>query len=810
MVNRCPSHCTIGQKAACLQFSTTMMNNKKFGILWLSLLLSAGLWAQTTPQDTSRRKEVLVDHADVFEYIQKRDTVLQKLNGNVELRQDSIYMYCDTAIIQNETKVFARGNVIIQQGDSLNVFSDSAIYDGAIRIAELYGDVILENGEQKLFTDQLTYDLKTKVATYDSSATLVMKETQLTSKKGYYYVREKEIFFKDSVVVVDPQFSLRSDTLGFNTETEIVTFLGPTLISNDSTKVYCEDGFYDTQNNIALFSKNAQYVKGDQIAIADSITYDGSKEMYSLEGNASFVENDRRASADIIRYDEANDKTILIGNAKYKDKEQDIEANEIVYDAKNEQYTTRGRSRISDPPQILEADQVDFSEERGIGIAFGNVIWRDTSADITIICEQADYDRKTDYLKASGGQQGRPLLITLLNEDSLYMSSDTLVATREVPAPPDTVEVRSDTLVNDSILVVDSLLADSIAVAVNDSLMVDTSAIAPIDRLPVDSTVSEASVQALLSDSLFTVDTLTGDSILVFKQDTIANDSGKAGGAQKEEDPRQLRAYHDVRIYSKNMQAICDSLQYSTTDSLFRLFRDPIVWSDTSQFYADTVRIQLADNQIDKIFLRKNSFIINSPDEQFFNQVKGKDITAFFEGEELRRTAVNGNAESVYYAIDEAGGYVGVNKTICSEMMLYFGNNEVEQIKFYTEPKANMLPMGQANHKELQMPGFNWEKEYRPKSVEDLFKKMPSRFPQPAVTAPPPDSTMQGEERQDAAEAYPQEKVDTSDAEPAQVEETERNQASEEHPVKETPVREEEATEEERRLPPSARKKEKE
>jgi lipopolysaccharide export system protein LptA len=625
---------------------------KYWMVLCLSMWFTVSLSGQNVSPDTSKQKEILVDYADLFEYIQKGDTVLQKLNGNVELRQDSIYMYCDTAIIQNETQVFAQGDVIIQQGDSLSVFADSATYDGNLKLADLFGDVILVNGDQQLFTDRLTYDLTTKVATYDNNATLVMEETQLTSKKGYYYVREKQIYFKDSVVVIDPQFSLRSDTLGFNTETRLVSFLGPTLISNDSTNVYCEDGYYDTENNLALFSQNAQYVKGEQVAIADSITYDGAKEVYSLEGNASFEEGARKASANIIRYDEANDKTILIGNAKYEDAEQDISADKIIYDAKNERYATSGRSRISDPPQILEADQVDFSEDEGLGLARGNVVWRDTAAALTIVCEQADYDRQSDYLKASGGRNGRPLLISLLDEDSLYMTADTLFAIRD---------------------------------------------------------------------------------------DSVASDSA-----------RQLRAFHDVRIYSADLQAICDSLQYSTTDSTFRLYREPIVWSDTSQFYADTVYMYLADSKIDQIFLKDNSFIINSPDEVFFNQVKGKNITAFFEEEELRRMEVNGNAESVYYAIDEAGGYVGVNKTVCSEMTLYFGNNEVEKIKFFNEPKANMLPMGQTNHNELKMPGFNWEKTHRPYTMDDLFADKPPRFPAAAAVADLPEG----------GDVYPEEQIE--------------------------------------------------
>ncbi len=653
------------------------------------LLLALPAWAQqpaasSNPQDTAKQ-EVEVDHADLFEYIQQGDTVVQKLNGNVELRQDSIYMYCDTAKIKNQTQVFANGSVIIQQGDSLNVFSDSAAYNGISRIAELFGDVILEKGAQRLFTDRLTYDLSQKLATYQNGATLTLDSTQLTSKKGYYYVDEKQIYFKDSVVVIDSAFTLLSDTLGFNTETRVVDFLGPTLIDGDSTRLYCEDGFYDTENEVAEFTQNAQYQKGEQVAVADTIRYDGERDVYILRGNAIFKENEREATADVIEYNQGADRTVLFGNARYKDDKQDISADEITYDAKRETYATRGRSLISDPPQLLLADQVDYSEERGIGIATGNVIWRDTSEDLTIVCDTADYDRKSDYLKAFGGRNGRPLLITMVDGDSLFMASDTLLALQDV----------FDTLIVETAITVDTLFADSLA----------------MDFSIVDS---------LIADTL-TTETLVSDSA------------------------RLLRAYPDVRIYKSDMQAICDSLSYSTRDSTFRLFREPIVWADTSQFDADTVNILLNNGSIDRIFLRNNALIVNSPDEIMFNQVKGKHVTAFFEEEELRRMAVNGNAESVYYALDEQGGYVGVNKTICSEMMLYFGNNEVEKIKFYTQPKAEMLPMGQANHNTLKLDGFFWETQYRPDSLPDLFSKEKKRVlkPLPKAAAPVADSLAQ-------------------------------------------------------------------
>ncbi|MCB0580367.1 MAG: hypothetical protein KDD10_13785, partial [Phaeodactylibacter sp.] len=628
-----------------------------------------------------------------------------------------------------------------------------------------------------------------------------------TSKRGYYYVREKQIFFKDSVIVIHPDFSLRSDTLGFNTETEVVSFLGPTLISADSSRIYTEDGYYDTENNLAAFTQNAQYQKGEQQATADTIRYDGKRSLYSLEGNARFEEGERLATGDLIRYDEANDRTFLYGNARYQDEKQNIVADEITYDARKETYSTRGRSVISDPPQILTADQVDYSEEKGLGIAMGNVVWRDTSAELTIVCERAEYDRKTDYLKASGGRNNRPLLITVIEGDSLFMVSDTLLAIREEPAKAlqDTLAIPMDStalaegraMVRQNTLPVPidtTAIAEGPATTGQDTaaVTIDTTGFAerlitagrdtlavPIDSTAIAQRAATSSPDTLaIPEGLATLhpDTLAvrtdslavPEGLLTAGQDSTAiqeDSTAVSGNPADGENRRQLLAYYDVRIYKSDMQAVCDSLSYKSSDSTFYFYplrQNPIVWSDTSQFTADTVMMVLADEKIDRILMRNNAFIINSPDELFFNQIKGKNVTAFFEENELRRMSVIGNAESVYYARDESGGYVGVNKTVCSEMMLYFGDNQVDKIKFITEPKAEMKPMKQADHGALKMPGFFWEKQRRPMSLADLFD--------PEKAPPSPKDLRQA---RPAAEAPPLE----GEASPAEVEEKEEQTA---------------------------------
>ncbi|TNE49827.1 MAG: hypothetical protein EP344_17780 [Bacteroidetes bacterium] len=601
-------------------------------LIFLAILVAPAR-AQVNPaiQDTSSK--IRVESSVTGEYFLRGDHYVQRLTDNVRLRQDSTLVYCDVAVIDLNDAVLT-GNVIVEQGDSVKIFADSAKYYGDIRECELFGKVVLVNGRQELYTSHLQYDLANKIATYHSGATITNGKSQLTSTHGYYYVNENQVYFKGEVLTTDPDFTMRTDTMSYNTETQMVQFLAPTLISQRESRIYCEGGFYDIENNVAEFDTNPQYERDGQRGRARKMRYIGSKNEYTLEGEAYIEEPaaQREVHAELIRYNTETEKAVFIGNVDYRDSTQAITGHEVRYDSREKRYQLTGRGRVSDPPNIIEADSIDFNNELGSGLALGNVIWQDTASDYTLMAYRMDYNKQSEYLIAFGafgtdGFAGRPLMKSVLENDTLYMSADTLTS---------------------------------------------------------------------------------------YKPDTSS-------------DARLLLAYRDVRIFKSDLQGSCDSLAFSGQDSIFRFFKLtnlPVIWSDTSQFSADTIRMSMRDKKVDRIWLRQNALVINSEDEQMFNQIKGRNNTVFFEENEAREMLVEGNAQAIYYALDDKKAYIGVNETECSEMRLYFGNNQVEGIKFYTEPKGKFIPMKDAGNRETKkLDGFFWETDRRPRSVEALLRK---------------------------------------------------------------------------------------
>jgi lipopolysaccharide assembly outer membrane protein LptD (OstA) len=94
------------------------------------------------------------------------------------------------------------------------------------------------------------------VASYYDGGKIVNKENTLVSKNGHYYSASKDLTFHYDVVLTNPDYKMRGDTLRYNTINKTSYFIGPSIITSKENYIYCENGWYDTENEISRFSKN--------------------------------------------------------------------------------------------------------------------------------------------------------------------------------------------------------------------------------------------------------------------------------------------------------------------------------------------------------------------------------------------------------------------------------------------------------------------------------------------------------------------------------------------------------------------------
>ena len=390
------------------------------------LVLTQGLQAKIASIETLRdtTKKIIVENANNQVIDNTTIPPIRYFNGDVRAYHDGSFFFCDSAKIVNNT-MYAYGNVVIIQHDTITIFADELFYDGDSLFSYLRSNVVLENNDDQLFTEYLEYDMKIQKAYYRDRAMMKSGNSTLKSRKGTFDVKNNTAWFENRVTVDGEDFHMVTDSLSYNTKEEIATWTTPALIKQDSSDLYSKKGKYATRLKYAEFTDDAQYKKNDIVATADKIVYDGFKKEVKLLGKARYQSLTELAVADSIQYNEETEYTTLQGKASFENATNKANGDFIVYDKVNDNFKLKGKGQIRDSSMIIDADYLDYNKKTKLGIATGNVYWRDTTSKTSILADSIYLKGEVDYMTASN-KKGKPLLTTLIDGDTLYMSADTL------------------------------------------------------------------------------------------------------------------------------------------------------------------------------------------------------------------------------------------------------------------------------------------------------------------------------------------------------------------------------------------------
>lgn len=180
---------------------------------------------------------------------------------------------------------------------------------------------------------------------------------------------------------------------------------------------------------------------------------------------------------------------------------------------------------------------------------------------------------------------------------------------------------------------------------------------------------------------------------------------------------KMVKGYRNVRMYRSDTQIACDSLVTMNTDSIIRLYLDPVLWSEQNQIVSDSMAIYTASQLITKAHFMGDPLMGTEIDTTYYNQVKGKDMVAYFADGEVCRNVVDGNAQTIYYMQDED------NPTDVTAMMyiesagitFYLDEGQMDKITYRQNPEYVLYPITMVPEtQELRLPDFEWYYDKRP------------------------------------------------------------------------------------------------
>jgi len=176
------------------------------------------------------------------------------------------------------------------------------------------------------------------------------------------------------------------------------------------------------------------------------------------------------------------------------------------------------------------------------------------------------------------------------------------------------------------------------------------------------------------------------------------------------------------------------SIFYRNEDKIITMKRKPeenfpVLWYDVTQLTGDSVAILLNDNQLDKIEVYGNGFILSSnPDYQTrFDQISGDQVTIYFDTSGINNTDVVGNVLSIYYSY-EGKDPNGLMKASSQKAKIFFVDDKVDEVKLYSNVLSEYHPENLVAGNELSftLPSFMIVKD-RP-TKNDLLTKIKTKF----------------------------------------------------------------------------------
>jgi lipopolysaccharide export system protein LptA len=456
---------------------------------------------------------------------------------------------------------------------------------------------------------------------------------------------------------------------------DIQRIIGNVIMRHDSTWLYCDSAYLNENHNSVVAYGHVHIKVSDTLNIfGDTLKYDGNTKTGRMKNNAKLVDNETILTSDTIifnritrvaRYDDwgkiVNGKNILVSKHGY-------------YFTDKKQFFFKQKVVLLNPDYVMHSDTLMYNTQTATSYYYGPSTIK--SKEDSIYCTNGWYDTRKDIARFRENAQ-----IFHKNE---ILTGDSMYYERET----------------------------GFGQVFHHAVLVDT-----VKKMVLTGNYGEIRRRqgyAFMTDSAVGIMTENKDSLFMHSDTIRATfDTGQ--------NIKNIFCFHKVKFFKRNLQGMCDSMVYHGKDSTLVLYREPVLWSAKNQLTADSIHMIILHGQVDSMVFYNSAFIISKDDTNKFNQVKGRDMIAYFRNNDIFKIKVLGNAETIYYAREDDRTLIGINKVASSNMLIFLEKNELKSISYLSQPSGGFYPENEISPHDLKLKNFKWIEERRPLKKSDIF-----------------------------------------------------------------------------------------
>jgi lipopolysaccharide export system protein LptA len=190
-------------------------------------------------------------------------------------------------------------------------------------------------------------------------------------------------------------------------------------------------------------------------------------------------------------------------------------------------------------------------------------------------------------------------------------------------------------------------------------------------------------------------------------------------------DNRIIRAYHHVKFFKSDLQGKCDSLHSNQKTGLMKLIKEPVLWTENGQITGKIIHLlsNPKTEKLDSLKVLENAFLIQKDTINGFNQIKGRNMFAKFEGNQIKVVDFIGNGEVLYFLREDTNEkeLFGITKTTCTNIRFIFENKKIKKSRFFIKQETTTYPPSELPETARKLKDFIWREQERPKIWEEIL-----------------------------------------------------------------------------------------
>lgn len=467
-----------------------------------------------------------------------------------------------------------------------------------------------------------------------------------------------------------------ANTLSFDKDVNAdAQFLqGDVCFRHDSSYMYCDSAyFFETTNSLEAFS-NVRMEQGDTLFVyGNYLFYDGNSQIAYLRENVRMENGEVTLFTDSLNYERIPDIGYYFDGGLIVDSLNQLSSYYGQYSPGTKLAVFNDSVRLENPQFTLYSDTLHYDTESKIATILGpSVIVSDSG---TIHSSRGWYNTETNTS-------------LLLDRSEVYSGDKVLIG--------DSISYNKE---------------DGFGEAFGNMCLQDTT-----NKVMLEGQYgfyNERTDYAFATDSARFLEYSQGDT-LYLHADTLEMSTLDSAA-------REIKAFYGVRFYRTDMQGVCDSMQFNTQDSILYMYNNPVLWNEQYQIYGDTIEIFMNNSAIDYAHVKQFAFAVQHIDSTYYNQLKGNDLKAYFEGQAVRQIDVEGNAESIFYPLENDGAKIGLNETKSGFLTIWVKENKLDKLKIWPNPVGSLTPIPDLKPEQKTLKDFYWYDYLRPKNKDDIY-----------------------------------------------------------------------------------------